>query len=143
MRARRMTITALLVLLASAATLLSSAAPAAADFCLEDNFSNIAVGKGFLVPSKGVCREFHGFIQDTSTALFGQACGSSDNKRITFRLTLMGPFDVAGYLFTLDRASLSGSGQLCQSDVVGSPGACSTITDIAKIACSPSIVPVP
>lgn len=114
----------------------------AGDFCLHDNFTNTFVGKSFSLPSKGACKDFHGFFQDaTDIALFGEACGSSDNTRITFRLTIVGLNEIGAYLFTLDREALSGSGQICTAAVTGS-GACNQVTSIAKTACSPSTVPV-
>jgi hypothetical protein len=56
----------------------------AGDFCLGDNFTNTIVGKGFSLPSEGACKDFHGFLPGTDVSLFGDACGSSDNTRITF-----------------------------------------------------------
>ena len=129
MSARRKTIGTLLLLMASTATgtttFLGSALPAAAgDFCLEDNFTNTIVGKGFSLPAKGTCKVFQGFFPGSAdtvldTGLFGQACGSSDNKRIRFHLTAMGRTALGGYSFTLDRVSLSGEGQFCEADVTG------------------------
>jgi hypothetical protein len=145
MRAWNMTIVSLLVAVGSAAAGLLGSAPmaAAADFCLADSFTNVAVGKAFSLPAKGVCNEFRGFFPGSEVFLFGQACGSSDNKRIVFRLTSMGPSELAGYMFTLDRGSLSGSGQFCLADVLGGGGECFEMTSIAKIPCTPSIVPLP
>jgi len=144
------TIGALLLLMAGAiaatAMFLGGARPAAAaDFCLEDNFTNTIVGKGFSVPAKGTCREFLGFFAGSVDAsLFGQACGSSDNKHIRFHLTAMGTLLFGGYSFTLDRTSLSGEGQFCEADVLtAESGVCFELTSIAHTPCSPSIVPVP
>jgi hypothetical protein len=135
-------LTMLRAALVTTALLGSGALASGADFCLVDSFNNMVVGKGFSLPSKGVCKEFRGFVQGSDVSFFGQACGSSDNTRITFRLTTMGTNQIGGYLFALDRGSLSGSGQFCQAQVVGG-GGCAEMTSIARTACSPSTVPVP
>lgn len=144
---RMATLLAVLAAVVAGTATLHGSAPlvaAAADFCVQDNFTNIIVGKNFSLPGKGKCKEFHGFFPTTPTALFGQACGSSDNERIAFHLTLMAAFQFGSYRFTLDRGSLAGEGRLCVADVqAGDAGQCVDLASVAKIACSPSNVPVP
>jgi hypothetical protein len=129
-------------LLMTAMLLFGSATVAAAgDFCFDSGL----VLKGFQIPGNGTCVEFRGFYTGYATGwwLNGQACGSSDNHRITFFGTGIDFENTVVYTeaITLARATMAGTGREC---IVTDSGTCGApLLPIARIACSPDTIPVP
>jgi hypothetical protein len=115
-----------------------------ADYCLRAGAAATIVLKAFALPGKGVCKDARGWLQLFSDVwwLDGMACGSSDGTHVTFSALAQPPGAVETLLFTLDRATLTGSLRQCVLDS-GSGGLCTSGIGVSKVACSPAKVPVP
>ena len=127
--------------------LVLAAVAEAADFCVSLNGgTDILVGKAFRVPSKGSCKAFSGFRQDTSRDLVtGNACTDSTGSEVEFNLMLSAggyaAFEVLN--FSLPLPSLTGGGGDTKAVLGGGIGLVDYSLTADKLACSPPVVPVP
>ena len=129
-----------------AALLLGSATgAAAADLCLDSNGGlNTLALKAFSLPARGACVDYRGFYIDGPFWVRGTACGSSDNVTVTFFDTGFldgGDNRLISERFSLSRSTLTGTGTACIVSTLAS-GQCAPET-FQKVACNPSVVPIP
>jgi hypothetical protein len=134
--------------LAIGIVLVLAAVAEAADFCVDLNLNgaaNILVGKAFRVPSKGSCKAFSGFIQDTSRDLLtGNACTDSAGSQVEFNLmgSPAGLGAVHAINLFLPLPSLTGGGGEDKVLIGGGIGLLDNSLTADKVACSPPVVPV-
>ncbi|HEV8438509.1 MAG TPA: hypothetical protein VGT40_10475 [Methylomirabilota bacterium] len=117
-----------------------AAVAGATDYCVQNEYYDVLVGKAFTLPGKGACVAFKGIFQDTDVAAFGNACGTSDGLQVRFSLSFVSEDQTGSYTFALDRSHLTGRGQMCAT-YTGVGGYCYPVA-VVKIPCSPTTVPI-